>query len=541
MPTKISGGGSRGSAKSRCGRDIALLVAFSNPGVTVWIVCRNLAKAEENFTEKYRIERPELMKYYKASSPPEFAFPPELGGSRIAFRYGDSLDDIIGLARGPEVFFMVIEQAEMFSERELQELNTCARWPDALPGQVKTLHLHNPGGQGAGYLRRVFHDKEFKENETPGDYFFVQMFGWDCWNWFSGENIEVNGSPLTFESFYALPGDVPPALDGKYDEAWLATVPDHYRFKIFVKKTSEGRKMWAKPEAIRAGDLFGSFDQFEGQYYLGVWQKEKIVIKAQAAEDIVKPWWPRWIASDWGFAHESATGWAATGQLSPKEFKKFFNKEIDFPVDVVVVNREYVVSQTGEGEMAQTIVDMTVGEAERRMLREYWLSPDAWQKRSTANTISDGIDAVMRKNKFPIPDKADDDRAGGWRLLWNCLKQTCSMLSDTPSLYPGGFPMLLISEECTGIISTIPILIRDPKKPEDVLKVDNIWDNIGDMLRYLLKSKLSTRSKVPREVQVREVLTSAGEDPNARAMAMRQFEARNKQSTSIISRPRWRI
>lgn len=671
VPTKVGFGGSRGSAKSRAGRDIALLVALMHPNITVFIVCRNLAKAEENYTEKYRIERPALMKYYKSSPPPEFAFPPELGGSRIAFRYADNLNDIIGLGRGPECFLMIVEQAEAFTERELQELNTPNRWPEAEPGAVKTIYLFNPGGPGTDYLRRVFYSREYKGTERPGDYKFLQAYGWLNWSWFANEGIEVDGKPLTFDSFYQLDGDLPECKDGKYDDAWLASIPDNHRLKIFVTRTSEGRKMWGKPDAIRIGDLFGDFSKFEGQYFSGVWQPDKIVIRDSLCEDIIKPWFQCWLASDWGFAHDAATAWAATGKISPKEFKAYFGKEIAQPIDVVVVRRELVVSQTGEGDMADMIAKMTP-ENERKMMREYFLSPDAWQKRGSANTIADQIENVMKMRGMPRPEKAADDRAGGWRLLWNCMKQTCSVLSDTPCLYPGGFPMLLISDECTGVAGAIPVLIRDPKNREDILKIDNVWDDIGDCfaggtlvktsggevaiqnlksgdmvwtrvglrrvshvwmkrrganvitasfsdgssfvctpdhkvlangewasvdslrygdrmeswqnhstyatgnavlfcglkdagkadvwdievdgehefyangilahncLRYLLYSKLSPTDNVPRSVRAREVLDSAGEHPNAKAMAMRIFDEKEKQRHAAVSRPRWR-
>jgi hypothetical protein len=543
IPTILGLGGGRGSAKSRAGRDIALLTAFANPGVTVYIFARNLTKCEENYTEKYRIERPGLMKYYKASSPPEFAFPPELGGSRIAFRYGDTLADILNFARGPEGFLIIIEQAEAFSEQELQEINTPNRWPGAKPGQAKTVHLFNIGGRGTDYHRRVFYLRQFKDTEKPHNFHFQIAFGWDNYAWFENENIEIDGEPLTFEKFYSLPGEIPPCEDGKYTDAWLASVPDekHYRFKLFVTQTTEGRKMWAKPESIRLGDLFASFEKFAGQYYEGVWDEKKCVIPARLAEDIVKSWWPHWIGLDWGFNHSAAAGLLATGKLSPSEFKKYFGKDIDYPIDVVIIKKELVADHTGEGKFVSDINGILT-DTEKRMVREIFVSPDAKHKRGSSDTVLDQLTSALKQYKLPTPDIADDDRKGGARLIWNCLKQTCSVLSDVPEFYPGGFPMLLVSTECPQVISMFPMLIVDPDNREDVLKTDTTYDDVFDgVVRYPLKSKLNPNSRVPIEVQRREVLQSVGEDPNARAMAMRQFEARQKQATGVISRPRWRI
>lgn len=542
VPTKIGFGGSRGSAKSRAGRDLALMTAFSHENITVFVVCRNLAKCEENYVEKIRIERPALMKYYRASSPPEFAFPPELGGSRIAFRYGDTLDDIINFGRGPEGFLIIIEQAESFGEVELEEINTPNRWPDAAPSAAKTVYLFNPGGKGTEYLRRVFYLRQFKNTENPDSFAFLQAYGWDNYAWFSNENITIDGKPLTFELFYSLPGEIPPCPDGKYDDAWLKSVPDEksYRFKIFVTQTSEGRKMWAKPEAIRIGDLFGSFEQFAGQYFTGVWDDKKCVITAALAEDIVKSWWTHWVSVDWGFAHSAASMWFATGKLKPSEFKKYFGKDIDYPIDIVILKRELVVDHMGEGDFATEICEMTT-DAERRMTRDIWMSPDAWHKRGSADTVSDQMGHVFKKYRMPTAESADDDRVGGARLIWNCLKQTCSVLSEVPEFYPGGFPVLLISAECTEVISMFPMLITDPKRREDVLKTDTTYDDVFDGFRYGIKSKLNPNTKVPREVRIREVLESTSEDPNTRAMAMRHFEAREMKTSRVPTRPRWRV
>jgi hypothetical protein len=281
VATKWGYGGSRGSGKSRGARDIVLavasLVSQTLPGIVIFIIRRNWTDVDENHRQKYLIERPLLAANY---SNKEFQFPPGMNSPRIAFKYGDTLEDIRRVARGPECYLMVIDQAEQFSELELAELNTPNRWPAAGPGGAKTLYLFNPGGPGSDYLQRVFFKKKFKDNENPEDFNFVQAYGWDNWSaWFANEGIEVDGKPLTWESFYALPGDLPPCPNGAYNRAWLESIPDNHRFKLFVTRTSEGRKMWSKPESIRMGDLFGRFDAFAGQYMAGIFDERRVVLR----------------------------------------------------------------------------------------------------------------------------------------------------------------------------------------------------------------------------------------------------------------------
>lgn len=533
IPTKIGFGGARGAAKSRILRDAMLLRRFENPNTAGFIIRRNWGDLEENHLERFRLERPGLMKYYSQSRQ-AFELP---NGSRIAFRYADTTDEVRAISRGPEAMDIFIDQAEQFLGIELALLGTPNRWPGSLPGQCKTCMFFNVGDRGADYLRRVFYLRQYEGTERPSDFAFIHAMGYMNYEWYRNE-LDPH---VSFDDFYKLPGEIPECPNGQYDDDWLATIPDDYQFKIFVTRTSEGRKMWAQPEAIRLGDLFGDFSKFAGQYFAGVWRPERCVISAALAEDIVKPWWTHWAGMDWGFKHSAAAGWAATGKLSPKEFLKHFGKEIQFPVDVVIIKRELVESGMGEGDFCQLMCDMTP-EAEKRVLRETWLSPDAWHKRGSANTIADQMDTVFRRNGMPSPETADDDRAGGWRLLWNCFKQTCSMLADVPDIYPGGFPMLLVSAECAEVISAIPMLIWNEKqanKREDVLKTDTTYDDVADMVRYLIYSKLSPRGQAPRDVRAREVLESV-QTPNAKAMAMRVFNEAESRKSRVISRPRWR-
>lgn len=536
VPTKLGFGGARGAAKSRILRDAMLLRRFENPGTTGFIIRRNWSDLEENHLERFKLERPSIMQFY-SNVRQSFEFP---NGSRIAFRYADTTDEVRAISRGPEAMDIAIDQCEQFTGNEMSLLTTPNRWPGRGPGDCKTWFFFNVGDRGADYLRRVFWLRQFEGHERAEDFAFTLAYGFDNFEWFRNE---IPG--LTFEEFYKLPGEIPPSNGGKYDAEWLASVPDNNRFKMFVTKTTEGRKMWSQPESIRMGDLFGDFTKFAGQYFSGVWQPEKVVIPAAAAENIVKSWWPHWAAIDWGFKHSAAAGVAASGKLSPREFKSAFGKEVQFPVDVIVIKKEFVASGMGEGDFSTAVSDM-VTEAERHMIREIWLSPDAWQKRGSANPIADQMTVALRRGGLPAPEQADDDRAGGWRLLWNCFKQTCSMLSDVPDVYPGGFPMLLISADCAEIISAMPMLIyneKDKNKSEDVLKTDTTYDDVADMVRYLIYSKLSARGTAPREVRAREVLESAEErglSPTEKAMAMREFMAKEWQPGKAISRPRWR-
>lgn len=283
VPVRWGYGGSRGAAKSRGFRDAALVVASEVsqylPGIVIYIVRQVWVDCEKNHLQEWEREHLPLMEWWNGRTK-DFALPSGMGYPRISFGYGDTFKDLRRFTRGPNIFLVLIDQSESFQEDELEELHTPNRWPAAGPGGAKSGYGFNPGGSSSDWHERVFFKRQFEDRETPGDYEFIQGYGWDNWHgWFVNEDILIDGVPLTKEQFYSLPGEIPPCPSGIYDKSWLDKIDDHERFKIFVTKTSEGKKMWAKPDSIRMGELFGRFDQFAGQYFSGAWRENLVVLR----------------------------------------------------------------------------------------------------------------------------------------------------------------------------------------------------------------------------------------------------------------------
>lgn len=531
-PTRIGFGGSRGSSKSRLGRDVAievaLTVAMSNGGVLIYIVARNLGNLEDNYVKKYRIERADLMDYYRASPRPEIVLP---NGSVIAFRYADTADDMTKLERGPEAFLIIVEQAEQFSEAELQQITKPNRWPNAPLGACKTLYLFNPGGPGTQYLQRVFYLKQYAGTERAADFAFVQSFSWDNWAWFQQECPE-----LTEESFYALPGEVPPCASGTYDNEWLATVPDHYRFKIFVTRTSEGRKYWALPESMRMGDLFGRFDQFAGQYFAGVWIERLVVISARTVDNLSKYWWSCWMGGDLGFGHNSAIFWACIGKISPPEAWDALAIDTEWPLDICIVYRELVPPQrTSEHDLAKLIVEATP-EKERTALQRFVMGSDTKiVDRHAMHSRRELIDAVTVPEGLPAIRSAADQpgsRVINARLMYEMMRRTSMMRSENPpKTRPDekSVPLLLISAECPQLSKAIPLLITDEKKVDDVKKLETMQDDVFDGVKYTLAEYLGVQTQAPREVRKAEYV-ARGISPTQQRINSLKFEHDELQS-----------
>jgi hypothetical protein len=506
--TWIGGGGSRAGGKSGGLRRIMLDRRQQRPGTKGAIVRRIYKDVKENHIDKYFSEWPELRKYWRATDN-EIRLP---NGSVIAFRYAENQQAVDQSFWGPEYYDIIVDQAEQFTERELTIIKSANRWPGAPVNDCKLGLFFNPGGIGTEFLRRVFWQKRFHANERAQDYHFTHLFGWDNHVWF--ESVGISPKEL-----YGLP-----------DMCGDAQGPDYMccRYHLFINRTAEGRKLDSLPPTLRAGHLMGSFDSFAGQYFAGVWDESKLILSAGQEAKLIQPWWQRWMAHDDGFVHHASIQWAASGKVMPKQFSEVFGVQLPEPVTVCVIYRNMTEAEVEQGELIrQARRTMTMDEA--RTVSRYFLSPDAWEKdsrgHSTADTIREELVRAWPVNErlswnLPGPEQADNARIGGWRFMYAMMKKTADVLDgkmapsradDNYELEGGGYspktPLLFVSENCMDVIESIPLAIRDDKKPgrfEDVMKMPTKADDVNDCTRYLLKSMMNPR-KVPHAVVAAEV------------------------------------
>ena len=192
-------------------------------------------------------------------------------------------------------------------------------------------------------------------------------------------------------------------------------------------------------------------------------------------------------------------------RYAPSEALKYLGWEITNPINVSVVYRELIVSELESTDVGQSIVDATPKD-EREKHRSFYLSPDAFGEKDSANTIALKEGAVLLAHGMPHATPADNDRKGGWGLMSTLLKASkgkgWGMDKDGKRFQYDD--ALLISSECSELLKAIPGLLRDPKDIEDVLKTDKsramIEQDCGDAVRYLLKSMLAPRKRNQEEL-----------------------------------------
>ena len=194
----------------------------------------------------------------------------------------------------------------------------------------------------------------------------------------------------------------------------------------------------------------------------------------------------------------------------------------------VVTYREYVTHRTPPRELAREILARSLqSSGDREKIDAIYLSPDAFARRTDEASIAEQMGDVFAAAGLPRPTPADDDRVGGWMLMYQMLDA-------------GEW---LLTENCIELIRTLPNLVRDTARVEDVEKIDG--DDPADAARYGLKSRFgsghagSFRSRMPLADRLAARQLSA--DPTVRAIQARKAqleEQRRVQPVSFLHRRR---
>jgi phage terminase large subunit len=262
---------------------------------------------------------------------------------------------------------------------------------------------------------------------------------------------------------------------------------------IYANDAAYRRTLETLPEHLRRAFLEGDWNVFAGQYF-DVFDVGRHTARP---EDVrLEPWWPRWISVDWGFNHPSAVYWhcavpgvqsrASQSGLEPRANRHPERSEGHQPqqdprpfgasavpgqskpasTSRIVTYREFVQNALSPRMLAQAIAERSG----RERITEIFLSPDAFAHRTSEASIAEQLGEVLTMNGLPRPAAADDDRIGGWQLMYQLLE------SDA----------WLITDNCGKLIDSLPLLVRDAARVEDIRKVDG--DDAADAARYGLVS-----------------------------------------------------
>jgi len=437
----VAFGGARGGGKSFAIREKAIILACKYPGIKQMIIRKTYPELVANHVRPMQQMlhcgyNHGFAKYNESKKDMVFA-----NGSLIMFRYCDNLQSA-DRYQGTETDILYLDEATMLTEEQMVRLNACVRGINSYP--KRTYYTCNPGGVGHGYIKRLFIDRKFKDGENPEDFSFIQ----------------------------SLVTDNKPLLDSQ---------PDYLK------------QLESLPESLKKAWLFGRWDIFEGSFFesfrerpdaekvkeAGLTEQEALIQRRWT--HVIKPFdipptWKIYRGYDWGFGKPFACCWIAqspqgTGPMSdvlymilelygctgtPNEGVKWTNKE-QFD-KIAEIEREHPWLK---GKRIQGFAD-----------------PSIWDG-------SHGISAAEEAEKHQLWfDPGINDRIPGWMQVRERMK-----------FDKDGYAKLYFFENCKAIIRTMPLMMYDEHKVED-LDTD-LEDHMEDALRYVCMG----RPTPPRLIQ----------------------------------------
>jgi hypothetical protein len=386
--------------------------------------------------ELLRCGTPDAIAKYNASEK-EMRF---LNGSTILFRYCDTEKDV-DRYQGTEVDVLFLDEATQLSDEQIKKITACVRGTNNFPKRI--YYTCNPGGKSHGYIKRLFIDKVYESGEYPEDYSFIQSLVTD-------NKALMDSNPDYIRQLEALPP--------KLKEAWL-----NGRWDVFFGAFFEEFRSTPDPEKCHEA---------------GITVEE--ALQEHRWTHVIKPFdipkdWKIYRSYDFGYGKPFSICWYA----------------VDYDGVAYMILELYGCTQTpNEGvrwSASQQFDKVCEIEREHPWLKGKIIhgvaDPSIWDG-------SKGISVAEEADKHQLWfEKGVNDRISGWMQVHERLKFS----SD-------GKAMLYFFENCKHAIRTLPLMMYDEHKPED-LDTD-LEDHIADSLRYFcmmrpIKPRIVVEEEIP--------------------------------------------
>ncbi len=199
-----------------------------------------------------------------------------------------------------------------------------------------------------------------------------------------------------------------------------------------------------------AGKLVGDVVSFA---CAGIDPKIHVIPHVQAMARI-QPWHVRSLSGDWGFDHPHCFHWHAKDERN-----------------CIITYRELWDRGVGESEVGRRITDAEAQDFKLQRLNGFVFSWDAGKLSPRSNqTQPKSITQMIAEALGPrIPKPFPADSSPGVRLI------RARLMSQV--IEAGTW---VISDACPKLIESIPSMIRDPDKTEEMLKIDWNEATVGD-------------------------------------------------------------
>lgn len=353
-----------------------------------------------------------------------FTFP---NGSTITFGYCAS-DSDLGQYQGAEYDVIFIDEACLLSEYQIKSITACNRGVNSFPKRI--YYTLNPGGQSHGYFKRLFIDKHYELGENPEDYSFIQSLVTDN---------------------YALMREMPEYIE----------------------------QLKALPPKLREAWLNGRWDIFEGMFFedfrteVDVAAAAEIGLEPEQALEyrrfthVIEPFepdknWTYYRSYDYGYGKPFACIWWA----------------VDYDGTAYAIEELYGCTDTPNEGVKWTpdkqFEQIYKTEQEHPYLKGRKIygvaDPSIWDG-SRGESI---YDAALRHYIDFVPGV--NARIPGW------MQMHYRFMFDK-----NGKAGMYIFNNCRNIIRTLPLMMFDEHKPEDL--DTTLEDHIADAMRYFCMNR----------------------------------------------------
>lgn len=396
---------------------------MKHPGIKILIVRKTLQELRNNHINPLKMMIPRQIATYNTTEK-VFTF---YNKSTIVFGYCDNDNDVLQY-QGAEYDVVFIDEATQLKEDWIKQINLVVRGANGLP--KRTYYTCNPGGVGHQYIKRLFIDRKYEEDEVPDNYSFIQALVTD-------NKVLMEIQPEYVAELKALPS--------KIREAWLYGRWDVYEGQYF----EDFRETPDKDECERCGIT-----------------PEEAVIERRWTH-VIEPFdiprgWNIVRSYDFGYGKPFSCAWWA----------------VDYDGTLYRILELYGCTKNPNEGVKWTPTKQF--EEIARIEREHpWLKgreitgvadPSIWDKSRGPST------AEMAQKEGVYFTPGDNARIPGWMQCHYRLQ-----FDDQ------GYPRMYVFSNCKAFIRTIPLLQYDDHKPED-LDTDG-EDHVADEWRYMCMSR----------------------------------------------------
>lgn len=409
----------------------ASLLCLKYPGIKVMIIRKTYTELQENHINPmcallkcYHTDKNERVASYNDSKK-NITFP---NGSRILFRYCDHEKDADRF-QGTEVDILFVDEATHQSEEKMKKLTACVRGVNNFPKRV--YYTCNPGGEGHGWVKRLFIDKRYETNENPDDYMFIQSLVTD-------NKALMESNPDYLKQLEALPP--------KLREAWL-----YGRWDIFDGMFFEDFRDTPDPDLC---------------YKAGITPEQ--ALEQRRFTHVIEPFeiprgWNIMRSYDFGYNKPFSLGYWA----------------VDYDGVLYRILEMYGCTQTPDEGVKWTPDEqfMKISQFERehpwlkgRHIVDSIADPAIWDN-SRGESIAE---TAARYGVYFTP--GDNNRIPGW------MQVHYRMQFDE-----NGYPRMYVFNNCKAFRRTIPLMMYSETHPEDL--DTKLEDHCPDEVRYMCMSR----------------------------------------------------